>query len=228
MSDAFARLYQTFQAPISALDCGSRCAPYNERGVPFCCDTRHAVPSVYQAEWQYLNDHTDLWHLWKPEDSGNAAQLRSALPDGQVLVECLGHKLCQRNFRSITCRSFPFYPYLTVQGEFIGISYYWEYEDRCWVISHLGQVSQAYMESFIDAYDTIFQLVPEEVENFRQHSIRMRRIFGRKKRAIPILHRNGSCYKISPASGRMRRVSAQTMPKFGPYRIADRLPFPGE
>jgi hypothetical protein len=228
MTDEFASLYTRFQAPISALDCGSRCAPYNEHGVPFCCDTRHAIPSVYQAEWQYLQANTDLWHAWESNDPGNAARLRNSLPDGQVLVECLGHQLCQRNYRSITCRSFPFFPYITLQGEFIGISYYWEYEDRCWVISNLGQVTRAYLESFIEAYDTIFRLVPEEVENFRQHSIRMCRNFGIQRRAIPLLHRNGFCYKISPATGRKRRVNAEELPKFGPYRIAARLPFPGE
>jgi len=196
--------------------------------VPFCCDTRHAIPSVYQAEWEYLQANTDLWHAWESDDHADGARLRSELPDGQVLVECLGHRLCQRNYRSITCRSFPFFPYITLQGRFIGMSYYWEYEDRCWVISNLGQITREYLEGFIEAYDTIFRLVPEEIENFRQHSTHMRRSFGQRKRVIPILHRNGSYYKISPASGRMRRVDAGDLPQFGPYRIAARLPFPGE
>lgn len=221
-------LYEQFQAPITTLNCGDQCAPYNERGNPFCCDTRHAVPTVYDGEWTYLQEHTDLWHLWEAEDPQETAQLQKETPDGMVLVACQGAALCQRGFRSLTCRAFPFYPYLNRQGDFLGLSYYWTYEDRCWVISNLQQVSLEYRRQFIAAYDRIFEQVPGERENFRHHSIVMRRIFGRKHRTIPLLHRNGSSYKVSPRNGRMRRVDPGNLPKFGPYKIAEELPFPDE
>jgi len=224
----FAALYSRFQSPIAAFNCGEKCAPYNERGVPFCCDTHHAVPSAHQAEWEYLQANTDLWHPWQPEVSLNSIHLHSTLPDGQVLIECLGHRLCQRNFRSITCRSFPFFPYLTREGEFIGITYYWDYEDRCWVISNLSNVSQEYLAEFIQAYERLFQLVPAEIENFLYQSTLMRRRFGQMHRTIPLLHRNGDFYKITPSNGRMRRAYLEDLPKFGPYGIAAKMPFPGE
>ncbi len=224
----FAGLYTQFKSPIAALNCGDKCAPYNERGVPFCCDTHHTVPSAYQAEWGYLQANTGLWHPWQPEDSHHLSHLRSALPEGQVLMECLGHTLCQRNFRSIACRSFPFFPYLTRQGEFIGITYYWEYEDRCWVISNLSNVSREYLEEFIQAYEKLFSWIPEEIENFHHQSTLMRRRFGQLHRAIPLLHRNGGYYKITPSNGRMRRAALDELPKFGPYRIAAKMPFPHE
>ena len=56
----------------------------------------------------------------------------------------------------------------------------------------------------------------------------MRRHFSRKKRAIPLLHRHGKYYKITPRNGRMRRISPESFPKFGLYRIADRMPFADE
>jgi hypothetical protein len=224
----FAALYSRFHSPIATLNCGEKCAPYNERGVPFCCDTHHIVPSAYQPEWEYLWTNTGLWHLWQPEDSHKLSHLNSALPEGQVLVECLGHNQCQRNFRSIACRSFPFFPYLTRQGEFIGITYYWEYEDRCWVISNLSCVTQEYLAEFIRAYDTLFKWNPAEIENFHHQSTRMRRRFGQLHRAIPLLHRNGDFYKITPSNGRMRRAQLEHLPKFGPYRIAAKLTFPDE
>jgi hypothetical protein len=186
------------------------------------------VPSAYKAEWEYLQANTDLWHPWQPEDTQNSAQLRSALPEGQVLIECLGHLLCQRNFRSITCRSFPFFPYLTRQGDYIGITYYWEYEDRCWVISNLAQVSAEYLSEFLQAYEKLFQLAPGEIENFRHQSTLMRRRFGHMHRAIPLLHRNGGFYKITPSNGRIRRAPIEDLPKFGPYRIAASMPFTDE
>ncbi len=224
----FAALYASFQAPIVELDCGDRCSPYNERGVPFCCDTRHAVPTAYQTEWSYLKAHTNLWHLWEAEELAETQLLRSRTPERQVLIACLGHRLCQRDFRSLTCRAFPFFPYLTREGQFIGLSYYWEYEDRCWVISNLGLVSRKYLAQFFACFDRLFEVMPEEHDSFRYHSVIMRRVFGRGKRAIPLLHRNGNVYKVTPRNGRLRRVDVAKLPKHGNYKVAAQLPFPDE
>jgi len=221
-------LYMRFHAPIAVLDCGERCAPYNELGVPFCCDTNHAVPAVYDSEWAYLQAHTDLWHLWSPDRVSDFNRLREQTPEGQVLLECLGHERCQRDYRALTCRAFPFFPYITRAGEFIGLSYYWEYEHRCWVISNLSVVTSEYRKQFIDVYDDLLEMMPEEWRNFRHQSILMRRVFGRRRRSIPLLHRNGAAYKITPRNGRMRRVPVEKLPAFGPYKIAAELPFPDE
>ncbi len=224
----FSRLYARFQPPITTLDCGKKCAPYNEHGVPFCCDTHHTVPTAYLEEWQYLQANTDLWHLWQAKDPGETARLQAQTPTGQVLIACLGASLCQRGYRALTCRAFPFFPYITKGGEFVGLSYYWDYQERCWVISNLDRVTPEYRSDFIAAFDEVFEHMPQEKENFHYHSAVMRRIFGRRGRAVPLLHRNGHTYKISPGTGRMRRVPLESLPKFGPYQIADLLPFPGE
>lgn len=224
----FASLYADFQSPIAELNCGDRCAPYNEYGTPFCCDTRHAVPTVYLGEWDYLSNHTDLWHLWDPGNIAQREELEQQTPSGQILMECLGYKNCQRMYRALTCRAFPFFPYITRQGDFIGLSTYWEYEDRCWVISNQQVVSAIYLSEFIQAYERLFALMPGEHGIFRSFSIYMRRVFGRRHRAISLLHRNGNFYKITPRNGRRRRVSANILPKYGPYLIASRMPFPDE
>ena len=63
-------LYAGFNAPTTGFDCGQRCAPYNPRGVPFCCDICCAVPVVYQEEWEYLRPRTALWHPWRGDECG--------------------------------------------------------------------------------------------------------------------------------------------------------------
>lgn len=224
----FAALYARFNAPIAALDCGRKCAPYNEYGVPFCCDSTHAVPTAYHAEWDYLRLNTDLWHLWEGDDPIETETLRAETPDGQCLIECLGHAYCQRDFRSITCRAFPFFPYLTLEGDFIGLSYYWRYEDRCWLISHLDVVTPEYVRQFVEAYDWILDNLPGERENFRYHSIVIRRIFGRRHRAIPVLHRDGAVYQVRPGDGSLTPVDPHALPKFGVYALAAEMPFPDE
>jgi hypothetical protein len=224
----FETLYGQFKAPIAELDCGQKCAPYNVLGAPFCCDTRHAIPTAYQAEWDYLRKNTNLWHTYESDHQAETQRLRGETPPGQTLIECLGHQHCQRDFRSLTCRAFPFFPYLTSQGEFIGLSYYWEYEDRCWVISNLQIVTHKYRGEFISAFDALFEHLPQERETYLHHSAEMRRIFRQRRRAIPLLHRNRYTYKISPHNERTRRVSVNYWPKFGPYKIAAALPFPDE
>ncbi len=224
----FAHFYANFDAPITALDCGKKCAPYNEYGIPFCCDTGHAIPSAYQSEWVFLEPNTDLWHPWESDDPGETERLQAETPAGQILIECLGHQLCQRGFRSITCRAFPFFPYITLQREFIGLSYYWEYEERCWVINHLETVTPAYVQQFIRAYDLLFENIPDELENFRYHAIIMRRIFGRKKRTIPLLHRDGRAFAVTPRNGTLEPIDPAQLPKYGPYELAALMPFPDE
>lgn len=224
----FAALYASFQAPIAALNCGDKCAPHNERGVPFCCDLSHAVPTAYRAEWAFLKENTDLWRLWEADDPAETVRLHGQAPIDQVLIACQGFALCQRGFRSMTCRAFPFFPYITREGTFTGLSYYWEYEDRCWVISNLAIVSAEYRAEFVSAYDELFEKLPEEKDNFRYHSSMMRRIFSRRRRSIPLLHRNGRAYKVTPRNGHMRCVPLDSLPKFGLYKLAAEMPFPDE
>jgi hypothetical protein len=224
----YASLYAQFRSPIAELDCGRKCAPYNEKGVPFCCDTKQTVPTASHEEWQYLQANTNLWHLYQARSNQETKRLRSMLPEGHQLIACQGHEHCQRDFRSITCRAFPFFPYITGGNQFIGLSYYWEYEDRCWVISNLDVLQLEYRQEFIAAYEVIFEQLPGEWESFRYQSEVMRNVFAQKRRSIPLLHRNGGNYKVCPTSGKLRRLSVGKYPKFGVYKIAARLPFPDE
>ena len=221
-------LYNTFHSPIAAFDCGNRCSPYNEYGIPFCCDTRHVIPSAYQSEWRYLQDSTDLWHLWQAENPEDTIRLREQAQPGQVLIECRGHLQCQRGYRSIACRTFPFFPYISSSREFLGLSIYWEYVDRCWVISNLHAVTGDYCQEAVSAFEMIFVQSPADLDHFASFSESMRGEFKRKNRMIPLLHRNGQTYKISAGNERMHCVGSSDFPKFGVYRLAASLPFPGE
>lgn len=225
---SFTNLYSQFASPITRLDCGEKCAPYNQRGVPFCCDTRHSVPTAYEDEWGFLKGNTDLWHLWQAGNMREQQRLGKQLPPGQVLIECKGHHHCQRNFRSIACRAFPFYPYFNSAGSFVGLTYYWEYEDRCWVISNLAAVTTQYRTEFILTFEKLFYRYPEEVKSFMHQSKQMRSYYQRQHRAIILLHRNGHNYKLSPKSERPRKIENSQLPKHGNYLLSSFLPFPDE
>lgn len=232
----FRAIYDAFDAPVADFDCGQKCAPHNEGGKPFCCDICVAIPTAYKTEWDYLISETDLWKAWDAktcadEDENPAeevARLKKETPDDMVLIECLGPAECQRDYRALTCRQFPFFPYIDSQGEFLGLSYYWEYEEQCWIISNLDVVNEDYQRQFIQAFELIFEHWPDELETYRIHSEVTRDEYNEKRRAVPLMHRNGHTYKISSHNERLRRVSIESLPKFGPYKITDDLLFPDE
>jgi hypothetical protein len=222
------RIYSEFTAPLCKQDCGKRCAPHNEGGHPFCCDTRHAVPTAYATEWEYLKSETGLWHLWQGENRAETARLEGETPAGLRLIECLGSDHCQRDYRSITCRAFPFFPYIDSCGVFLGMTYYHEYRDRCWIISHLEEVTQEFQTQFIRAYEYLFARMPVEKENFSAHSAEIRRVYSQSRRRIHILHRDGKTYAISPHSEKIEEITSQSLPRFGIYQLIAELTFPDE
>ena len=235
-ADEIRKMYDDLSAEMTLIDCGRRCAPHNVGGKPFCCDIEIAVPTIFDEEWEFLKANTDLWFPWKwdrkRDDLEEARQeyeeLLQETPDRMNLLECLGPEKCQREYRSFTCRQFPFFPYLNSDGEMLGLAYYEEYEEYCWVISNLDQVRPEYIFSFLKTFDTIFERVPDEKNNYQYHSMRMRDIYKKKRRAIPLLHRNGFSYKITPGNERMRRVPSNGFSKFGVYKITAEMPFPDE
>lgn len=220
-------IYDGFHSPIAELDCGKKCAPHNPSGKPFCCDICHAVPAAYQSEWNYLEGHTDLWHAWRGDEcqdgssgttSREVSRLKADTPKNMVLLACLGPSQCQRDFRALSCRQFPFFPYVTSQYRFIGLAYEWEFEEKCWVINNLSSVTPGYREEFINTYDQLFALFQSEFDQYAYHSERMRHHFIERRRRFPVLHRNGRTYLVSPKSERLQRVGLDHLPRFGVYR----------
>jgi hypothetical protein len=135
-----------------------------------------------------------------------------------TLLACRGPSQCQREFRALSCRQFPFFPYVTSDYRFIGLAYEWQFEATCWVISNLSQVTQVYREEFVRTYDNLFALFQDEFDHYAYHSEIMRTEFAKRKKRFPLLHRNGRCYLVSAASERLRRVEAASLPRFGHYR----------
>lgn len=224
----FSRLYERFDQPVTELDCGEKCAPFNSHGKPFCCDICHAVPVAYEGEWAWLERSTDLWEPFRGDEcageglgEAEMAALREEIPPGMRLLACLGPARCQRPFRSLSCRQFPFFPYLTADWRFIGLAVEWAYRDVCWVASHLGEVSSAYREAFVGTFDELFLLWPQEMETYADHSAELREFaLGRGER-FPLLHRDGRLVLVSPGTERMRRVEAAAFPRYGFWRGED-------
>lgn len=216
------RLYAGFDAPITNLDCGARCARHNPNRIPFCCDICQAVPVAYPQEWAYLQQHTDLWHTWRGDECAqepiDPAELLAGTPEHLLLLACKGPAHCERQHRASSCRQFPFFPYISSRDRFLGLAYHWDFEPVCWVISHLGCVSGRYRQEFVQTYDAIFALWEEEFDSYAALSEEMRTHFAAQRRRFPLLHRNGSDYLVSPASERLARTEPGQFRRFGFYQ----------
>jgi hypothetical protein len=219
-------LYDRFDSSVTGIDCGTQCAPHNPTGKPFCCDICQAVPAAYRQEWEYLRPSTDLWHIWRGDECAQDAskdvtdpeELRAETPEHMLLLACQGPSRCRRPFRALSCRQFPFFPYISTDYRFIGLAYEWTFEPTCWVISNLGAVTDAYREEFIRTYAGLFAGWQAEFDSYAILSDQARENFAAQRRRIPLLHRNGGYYLVSPLSERMQRVAPQRLPRFGPYR----------
>jgi hypothetical protein len=215
-SDVFRRIYDSFTAPISRFDCGRKCAPLND-GQPVCCTTGHAVPVVDRAEWKLLRQRTDIWHVYKPTDASGRAVV-SDLHAHCLAIECKGAAHCERENRSMSCRTFPFFPYITLEGEFFGLAYFWTFEDRCWVMSNLGVVDKQFVAEFIAAYELLFGHDVEEYTANRDQSAAMRRTFSRWNRIIPLLGRDGGYYAVEPRTHVIRPARLAEFPVHEQWR----------
>ena len=225
--EIFRELYSGFAMPLSEIDCGLRCGPHNDYGVPVCCDIQQVVPAAFDLEWRFLQENMDLWQPWSSYGSVDL-ELEEELQDGQVLIMCKGYQECQRNFRTLTCRAFPFYPYLDSKGIFTGLAYYPDFRSACWIISNLEVVSQAYKEAFRRTFQRIFELYPQYRLNFASYSSYMRGKAAENDEKIVLLGFSGDAFLIDPETGQEYEVEYKELGAFGPYEITRELQFPDE
>jgi hypothetical protein len=214
--ELYRRVYQDFQAPVSRFDCGRKCAPHNG-GEPVCCSTDHAIPIADKAEFELLRSRTDLWRRYTPNDAAARREVAGMHRDC-VAIECKGARHCERDNRTMACRAFPFFPYMTRAGEIVGLAYFWAFEDRCWVISNLAVVTTDFVRECIAAYEAVFAVDRLEYETNLRLSADMRRVFARSERIIPVIGRDGGYYAVEPRSHRLRPATPAEFPKFGPYQ----------
>ena len=206
-------LYRGFASPIAKLDCGKKCAPHNPNGKPFCCDICHAVPAAFTSEWTYFQSTTDLWHAYRADEcdassSAPAGRVASelGLPTDMVPLACLGPARCQRDYRALSCRAFPFFPYITSDDRFLGLACEWDFESVCWVINNLRVVTAQYRAEFIRTFNFLLATFDDVFQNYAYHSERLRDHYAARRKRFPLLHRNGRDYLVSPGSERMRRI----------------------
>lgn len=211
----FAGIYDRFTETLVGLDCGRKCAPLNG-GEPVCCSTQHAVPVMHKEEFKLLRSRSDLWRPFKAYDA-STREIVDTLIETCTTAECKGAAFCERANRSLACRAFPFFPYLTREGKFIGLATYWDFEDRCWVMSNLRSVRSKFVREFVTAFEHAMQVDRDELDGFMELSATMRRVFTRWRRPIVLIGRAGGYFKVLPRTAKVAKISDRDLRPRGPY-----------
>jgi hypothetical protein len=225
---SFEQIYYGFSLPLSEIDCGMKCGPFNEYGVPVCCDINILVPAAYHKEWVYLKNNSDLWQLWHSPLPEQKNELNNDLQGGQVLLECKGYQHCQRNYRTITCRAFPFYPYLASRDEFAGMAYYQDFREQCWIISNLDVVSLAYKKEFQKTFQDLFDFYPNTRRDYFEYSIHARKKAALSGQNLILLDFSGKVFRVDPDNEELIECHYNDLDAFGPFEITRELLFPDE
>jgi hypothetical protein len=191
-------IYRTFNAPVVEFDCGQKCAHLNH-GIPICCDDSHAIPVLYTGELVYLKKKTDLWKNFRARDE-HEREMASELPKEQRFARCKGVQFCERENRSFSCRTFPFFPYFLKDGTFFGLTYYWEYKGRCWILERYDLVKPEYVDGFVKAWEIVFEKLPVERDFFRSYSATARSVHTRLGRPFVVIGRDKKAYLKQPGS----------------------------
>ncbi len=187
-------IYQHFNSTPAAHDCGQVCAPQND-GIPFCCDSEWLIPVMYEKEFAYLQGMTNLWKRFKPRTK-QEQKLIEETDESAVFVECLGHTKCERQFRSVSCRLFPFEPYLDLQNNFLGLTYNYKLGKKCPLVDKPDIVSKEFISEQIEMWRYIFEKEPTELDVYHDQSIQTRRYASRMKKPLYIFTPEG--YSIGP------------------------------
>lgn len=196
----YAEIYSKLQAPISKVyDCGKKCAPFNN-GMPVCCTTDNAIPIVEHSEYKLLRSRSDMWTPFKPKSAADRAEIADLKGSACRAVECKGAAFCERDNRSMACRSFPFFPYFNPAKELVGLATYWTFEGQCWVISNLTIVERPFIDEMIESHELLFAKDGDWRDTYIQQSASMRSVYSRKNERFPVVGRDGGYFWVLPKS----------------------------
>ena len=162
-------IYKQFTSTPTKFDCGKKCAPKNG-GIPVCCDADRAIPVVYRAELNYLLKRTDLWKKLNPKSEYEKKLVKETDPEN-VYVHCKGPAKCDRKYRSFTCRIFPLYPYLDLEGNTLGLVFNRAVGDDCYLLDKPGLISLKHVKDALSVWKTVFLKMPGEKELFIQKNV---------------------------------------------------------
>jgi len=177
-------LYNRFDANVTSFNCGKLCAPFNN-GIPVCCDNNNHIPVLFTRELNWNRTESKQWRKLVPQDQEDKKMV-GEIENYVKFCNCNGVARCERNYRSITCRLFPFEPYIQ-KKMFLGMTYVYRSERDCPLIENkTAPISQRFINQALNIWKELFSGYPGEWELYTEESASLRRRFKRKNRPIKV------------------------------------------
>ena len=179
------RFYRLLSVRMTDFDCGSKCAPEND-GVPYCCDREQVTPVLFSDEYRW---HRERGAFWKkmPIKTKKDKKLVEETCTYNVFSVCPGVKSCRRILRSLSCRMFPFEPFLDEEGAVIGLVYQDGENEHCPLVGKPRRLyNQAYIRNAIRVWQELVDTFQEEKEMYLRESRRRKRLATRTGKSLII------------------------------------------
>ncbi len=212
----FAELYKALPNAPAVFDCGKKCAPFND-GEPFCCDTGWVVPIAWREEFKYLQPRTNLWHEFRPRSTEEFEMIDEVDEDENIFIECKGPAHCERGFRSVSCRTFPYEPYFDNGGNLLGLIYNRVMEDKCYMVDRHNVVTKEFIRAFLRFFDLLIEKLPSERDLYMEQSRLYRQKMSRRKKPVVVLTLKGP-YRAAYRGGKLIEPWTRPDPPDSRYR----------
>jgi hypothetical protein len=117
---------------------------------------------------------------------------------------------------------------LSSEDEFVGMAYYQDFREQCWVISNLDIVSLAYKKQFQSAFQRLLNLYPRTRIDFFEFSSHNRRKAGLSGQKLVLLDFFDQVLLVDPENEEIIECQYNDLEAFGPFEIIRELPFPDD
>ncbi len=194
--DEVAYYYSLLKEEVTNYDCGTLCRDDNN-GSPFCCVTENAVPLLYKKEFELLKSRSDLWKVWNPTDPKERKLLDEHDEENTVFCKCKGAQFCERDNRSVSCRTFPLEPYIDKRGVFVGLVFMKEFSTGCPLTKRSKDIRQEFVDNHFIFWEKLMLRRPVEFETYTKSSRSYRMSRAKTKKNFPVLlpsHLKGKDY----------------------------------
>ena len=168
------RFYRMLSVQMTDFDCGKHCAPQNN-DVPYCCDREKVVPVLFKDEYECHRKKGAFWRKMPIQTKADKKLVQDTC-SYNVFAVCPGVQNCHRPLRALSCRLFPFEPFLDDKGCVLGLVYQ-NGENAC--CSLMGKPQQVYKQTYIRncvrVWQELINIFPEEKDMYIRESRKRKR-----------------------------------------------------
>lgn len=175
-SETYRDIYKNFIEPPLSIDCGKLCR--EQTGFPLCCSK--IIPVLYISEFLHLSSETEIWIKAENENLVDK-KFHSMIRQGiEMVIPCnYPGFVCQREIRPISCRTFPFLPFINNIGKVTGL--YLRSDFHCPLYLHLELINKEFIRQSAWYWEFLFSKSIREFENYKSLMRGYQISCGRKK-----------------------------------------------